>query len=179
MAAATAEEVHEVGREALTVQATCRRAGIGRSGYYELFDGLVAALAYAHQCAFELASEPLRASAALERPFPDRLAAAISGLYARLAAEPLVCELCLVHSFGAPEAVGCDQPALVGLVARGLADRGELPGGGSEPGVREDLVAGMIVSLGAERLRLGEARRLAREVEPTVALALSLLLGSE
>ena len=179
LAAATAALVRESGREALTVGATCRRARIGRGSYYEVFDGISACLRYCFERSFELAATPLRA-AATQGDFAERVGAGVRGLYAALAAEPALCGLCLVHSFGAPEAAGCDHVALVGLAAELLVgDRGT-PGEPCPPGSLQDGVAGLIVWRGAQRLRAGEAERLASEdAEAVIALALALLAGDQ
>lgn len=179
LAKAATEIVAEVGREALTVEKICRRARASRTTFYEVFEGVPGCLAYCFSRGFELAAAPLREAAELAGPLAVRVQAQVSGLYQALAAEPALCGMCLLHSFGTEEAAGRDQPAMVALAARGLAERGEARGEGWEPGVREDYVAGAILWHGAERLRRGEAAALASDRAAMTALALELLLGSE
>ena len=103
---AAAEIAHEFGVQAVTVSLLCRMARRARNSFYDQFDNVNDCLRYGIDEAFERFFAPLRDTATEEDEWLLGIHRAISGLYSATAAEPLLAELILVHSFGVPTKPG-------------------------------------------------------------------------
>jgi AcrR family transcriptional regulator len=183
---AVAELAHEVGVGAVTGSGICRLSRIAKNTFYELFDSVSDCRRYCFAEAYAVVVDPVREASAEPRSWLAGLSAALAAFYAAIAAEPLLAELCLLHSLGAvEEAQGNDNEAAVaamvevldggraaGRAARGMAYR-------EPPALAEDYLARMIVSLAALRVRRGEVAALAEQRSELVILVASPFLGSE
>ena len=123
----------------------CRLAHMSRGTFYELFETSFAARRYAFVAAYERNSfGPVPGAAGESGAWLEGLSSAIGVLFTGIAAEPLLAELCLVHSASAPEeARGHDSQA-------GIEAMTGLLCGGREAG-REALRRALSRPSGAER----------------------------
>ncbi len=159
---------------------------MSRNKFYELFDGKGECLRYSFQVASDIPIGPVKAAGQGDEPWLERVHAAIEGFFAAIVAEPLLAELCLVHSLTAPveseghgfeAGVEAMTGALGGGRDAGLLARGERY---SEPPPQaEELLARGIVSLASLRIRQGEAKELPALCDELVQLAATPFLGIE
>ncbi len=178
--AVAAEIAHESGLGGVTASLICRRARSAKNTFYELFDSAADCLRYGVIEAEDHVFAPVR-----EQPgdgeWIDEVEAAIAGLYGVVAAEPLLAELLLVHSFGVelgPEDRGYDAGVaeLSALLERGRAAAAEL--GLPEPSpIAEEYLARVVVSLAALKVRQGEPASLLGEVREVATLVATTYLG--
>jgi hypothetical protein len=166
---AVAEIAHEFGLGAATTVAVCRLGRMARATYYSLFESASGCLRYSFAEAYRQVLGPM-ASADGGSGWLAVVDAKVEALYASVAANPLLAELCLVHSCGLPEeAAGHDFEATVDEVgrmlsaARGQEGRRPLP-------LLEEYLARAIVSLAASRALQGEVDELVAERPAMVAL---------
>lgn len=162
-ARAVAEIVHESGVHAMTVTRICRAARSARTTFYDLFENVNDCLRYAVGEGFEHLFAPVREVGEQDDDWLLRVERAITGFYAAVAAEPLLAELLLVHSFAVQmedddRDFDAGVAAMVALLAGGRgrsAARGEpvLP-------LTEDYLARVVISLAALKLRQGEEETL-------------------
>jgi AcrR family transcriptional regulator len=101
---AAAEILHEFGGSGLTVANVVQVAGVARNSFYEVFGGLEDLISYATGVASEelfagLADEPSGSEWLIE------VHEAIASFYGRVADEPLLAELLLIHA-SSPRAGG-------------------------------------------------------------------------
>jgi hypothetical protein len=102
--------------------------------------------------------------------WPAVVDAKVEALYASVAANPLLAELCLVHSYGLlEEAAGHDFEATVDEVARMLSAARRQEGRRAVP-LLEEYLARAIVSLAASRALQGGVDGLAAERPAMVTL---------
>jgi AcrR family transcriptional regulator len=180
--AVAAEIAHEVGLGGVTASLICRRARSAKNTFYELFDSAADCLRYGVVEAEEQVFAPVR-----EQPgdgeWIEEVEAAVAGLYGVVAAEPLLAELLLVHSFGVElRATDRGYDAAVAelstLLERGRAAAAEL--GLPEPSpIAEEYLARVIVSLAALKVRQGEPASLPGEVHEMTVLVVTGYLGPE
>ena len=181
-AEATAELLHEFGRDGLTVGNIVRLAGTSRGTFYDVFSGAEECLSYTARVAGEELFAALEAQRG-EGEWPLEVKVAIGGFFAAVAARPLLAEVALIHA-RSPR-TDCDSEAawslgrrFVPLLHRGQAvarERGRRPPG--DP--IEACLSGAIVSLATRRVRGPEVGRLEDETIPTTALVLGFYLGRE
>jgi AcrR family transcriptional regulator len=160
-----ARGAHELGIGGVTVKVICADAKMARNTFYDLFSDVAACLRLGFRESFELIDPtPEPGDASEEESWPAETDAAIARLYAAVAAEPLLAELCLVHSFGAPaESAGHDFEAVVGGMEARLrrgrdAAKALLGKGHPDPGpVTDEYLARTIVSLAQLKLMQGDA----------------------
>ncbi len=180
--AVAAEIAHEVGLGGVTASLICRRARSAKNTFYELFDSAADCLRFGVDEAAELLFAPVREQSG-EGDWLAEVEAAIAGLYEAAAAEPLLAELLLVHSFGVelgPEDRGYDAGVteLSALLERGRAVAAER--GLPEPNpLAEEYLARVVVSLAALKVRQGEADSLPGEVHEMATLVATGYLGAE
>jgi AcrR family transcriptional regulator len=177
---ATAELASELGLDGVTVTAICEAAQMGRSTFYLLFDGRAAALEYAFAAAYEQIFGAVDRAGLTPRPWLARLEAGVGTLFAAVAAEPRLAELCLVHSLGAATlSAGSDFEMGVEAVTRLMT--GGCPAEGANAGVglglvgpghpMADYLARGIVSLAKLRVLRGEIAELPQDRDDLVLLA--------
>jgi AcrR family transcriptional regulator len=186
VAIAIAEIAHERGVGELTATRIVRGARMSRNTFYELFGSKEESLRYAFQEAFEYLFGSVRRVNEVNGPWLDRLQASLDAFFAAIVEDPVLAELCLVHSFGAAvEAEGFDYEAGVGTmidVMNGGREAGKAAAtdGHTEPPPQvEEFLARSIVSLAATRVRKGEAERLPEHRDELVRLAATPFFGSE
>jgi AcrR family transcriptional regulator len=175
-AVALAELVDELRGALPTITQVTERARIARQTFYRLFENQEDALRYACDLGNRrLATAVASASGSL--PWEERLQAAIGALVQAAQREPALVKLCLSYGSIRPDRTGgaFDPVLLDGLAS--LVGQGRRGRPGQEPGQRtEELVAGAIVSVLADRLRGGEVSSLGGLTAELSALA-ALLFG--
>ena len=183
---AVAELSHELGIEEITVSHICRTAQMGRASLYGLFGGREACLEYAFSEAFETIFGPTNAMELRpDERWLTQLDGAINALFATIADEPLLAELCLVHAAGSPVGAGYNFEAAVDVLLRLMgggreaarAHRGHVtPGPGP---LIEEYLAGSIVSLARLRVMNGRGMELPGHRDEMVLLVASAFFGPE
>jgi AcrR family transcriptional regulator len=179
---AVAELLHEFGREGPTVTNIVRLAGTARNSFYEVFRGAEDCIAYSVGLAAEEMFESLDAQDG-EGEWLAEVAAAVSGLYAAVAARPLRAELLLIHSAACRSDVGREAlphgiDRLAALLGRGRAEsesRGRRP----PPPLLDEYLAWVIATPPARRVRSAELASLPQESRVVTTLVASYYLGSE
>jgi AcrR family transcriptional regulator len=181
-----AELAHDQGIERVTTAKICQRAKMSRVAFYALFETSAGGLRYAFEEAFAEVFKPAEAAAAGIEPWLKRVETGLGAFYAGIVAEPLLAELCLVHSAGTTgEAPAHYYEAVVELAIRLIAG-GRVAGLAAnrksyrDPGpLIEEYLARSIVSLAALRLRQGGAKQLPGQREEMTLLVANAFLGSE
>lgn len=176
---AAATIAHEEGVRAITATNLCQVARTARNSFYDVFPNVNACLAYGVAEAFEHLFSPLREADGTGEWLRE-VDAAIAGLYAAAAAEPLLAELFLVHSFGVRVEPGQPDFAsgtelLAGLLRRG---RGETEAGHHQPpALSEEYLSQVVVSLAAQKVSWGETESLAAHAREMTLLVGGTYLG--
>jgi AcrR family transcriptional regulator len=134
---ALAELSSEYGINAITVSMVCGAGRMARGTFYGHFSDIKACRAYALAEAFDrtfgIAKDPRLQEAGLE--------ASLAALFASIASEPILAELCLVHSFGALEEAGeHGHDAAVDVVRHLLRQHLTLEGTVVEEGLARSIV---------------------------------------
>lgn len=157
---------------------------MSRTTFYALFSSLANCRSFAFCEAYGQLFGNLGAADAGE-PWPARLRTALDRLFAAIAAEPALAELCLVHCFaGAEEARGHDYEAGVRAMtetmrgARTAATSTVGPVHLGPPAVTEELLARGVVSLAALQARRGEPAALVGQREEAIALVAAAFPGA-
>jgi AcrR family transcriptional regulator len=180
-ACAVAEIVHESGVHAVTVTRICRTARSARNTFYDHFENVNDCLRYAVGEGFDHLFAPVREVGEQDDDWLLGVERAITGFYAAAAADPLLAELLLIHSF----AVQMDDDdrdfdagvaAMVTLLARG---RGKSPAKGEPVPLTEDYLARVIISLAVMKLRQGEGETLPSHGREMTVLVGNAYLGIE
>jgi AcrR family transcriptional regulator len=180
--AVAAEIAHEAGLGGVTASLICRRARSAKNTFYELFDSAADCLRYGVNETEQMLFAPVREQAG-GGEWLEEVEAAIIGLYEAAAAEPVLAELLLVHSFGVElgaEDRGYDAGVaeLSALLERGRAAAAER--GLAEPNpLAEEYLARVVVSLAGLKVRQGEAASLLGEVHEMTTLVVTGYLGAE
>ncbi len=174
-AGAVAEIVHETGVHAVTVTRICRTARSARSTFYDLFENINDCLRYAVGEGFEHLFAPVREVGEQDDDWLLGVERAITGFYAAVAADPLLAELFLIHSFAVQmDDEGRDFDAGVAAMVTLLAGGREESPAESEPvPLTEDYLARVIISLAVLKLRQGEGETL-----PSQGREMTLLVGN-
>lgn len=180
-ALAAAELAHEFGVHAVTVTLICRTAHSARNTFYEQFDNVNACLRHGVGEAFEHLFASLREVGGEQDEWLLDVEAAIAGLYGATAADPLLAEMLLIHSFGVSLESGDPDfdsgvSALAGLLARG---RSESPAAEEPMPFAEDYLARVIISLATLKVRQEEAQTLPAETREMTLLVGTSYLGIE
>ncbi len=172
-----AELVHAKGIEPNGGEIT-DAAKMSRTTFYKLFGSKRGCIDSACLAATELLVEPVRAAERLPEAWLGCLDAGLGGLLERAEAEPLMAELCLVHSprlLGAPLAAGpaAVRSALVALLGGGReAGRASCGAGYNEPAAgAEVFVAAGIIAMLEHCLRDGGVEASAERRAELVKLA--------
>jgi AcrR family transcriptional regulator len=185
---ATVELAHEFGINEVTMVGICRLTRIARGSFYELFSGISGCLEYAFGEAYNSLIEPVEQAQEESTSWLEGLAGAVGAFYLAVANNPLLAELCLVHSAGAAaEAHGRDAEAVVNVIA-GVIEGGRKAGDDSSPEAEhrtprqidtEQILARGIVSMAALRTRQGNAELLPEHRDEMVMLVVSTLFGAD
>lgn len=178
-ARAVAEIVHECGASAVTVAQICRTARSTRNTFYGLFENVNDCLRYAIGEGFDHLFAPLR-ELGEQDDWLLEVDRAITGFYVAAAAEPLLAELLLVHSFAVQMDDGRDFDAGVAVMVALLAGgRRKSPAKGEPIALTEDYLARVIISLAALKLRQGEGEMLPSHGREMTVLVGNAYLGIE
>jgi AcrR family transcriptional regulator len=177
---ATAELLHEFGREGPTVTNIVRLAGTARNSFYEVFSGAEDCIGYG----IGVAGEELFAGSGGQDGEGGWLAEveqAISGFYGAVVAEPMLAELFLVHAAASRvdhgrAAVRAGVEGFTILLGRGRAEAAER-GRRSLPASAEEYFSRAIVALAALRVIEGRAEELPGEVDGMATLVGDFYLG--
>jgi AcrR family transcriptional regulator len=178
---ATAELLHEFGRQGATVSNIVRLAGTARNSYYEVFGGTEDCIAYAIGVAVgELL--PTLAEQDGRGEWSAEVHAAISAFYAAVAAEPLLAEVFLIHAPASRVEQGrattlAATEAFGPLFGRGRAEAQAL-GLRPAPPLADELFSRAVVSLAARRVRKPEVVSLPGEARAMGDLVIGFYLGS-
>lgn len=97
-ATALCEAVRERGWQKTTVGDVCKKAGVGRATFYELFDGLAGAATYTAEWARRPLLDPLEAAAGEDGSWETRLEVGLKAFAEQLEERPEAAEFCLVHA---------------------------------------------------------------------------------
>lgn len=165
---------HEHGTASLTTARIVAGSRMSRGTLYELFESKDACLNFAFGQAYERIFDPVRAVRA-GQPWLERVAGSLSAFFLAIEAEPLLAELCLVHSLGEPRDDSVHQAGVETMTAAIAADpvRGEVAAAGR----KTELLARGIVSLAGRRVRAGRAAGLAEEEDGLLTLVTASLGG--
>jgi AcrR family transcriptional regulator len=171
-ARAAAEVTHGSGIRGITVAAVAETAGAAPRAFDETFDDLDACLRFGVLDTFERITAPLQCLPGGD--WRERLEAAIGAYYAAIAAEPLLAELYLLHSYEVTPGPG--DPGLhdsvlafAPFLAAAAAESGQesLP-----PGI-EDFLGWAIVAAATRAVRLARTEELtARSAEVAAFVAI-------
>jgi AcrR family transcriptional regulator len=177
---ATAEILHEFGREGLTVTAVVRLSRTARNTFYETFSGTEDCIAHG------IGLGEAEVFAGLEQLTGEgdwlaELEQGIAGFYERVAARPLLAELFLVHAGGSRTEEGrtavLDGPdRFVPLLRRGR-DEAEALGRRPPSPLAEEYLSRSIVTLAARRVQASAAEGLPAESGPMTRLAAAFYTG--
>ena len=165
----------------------CRMSQMSRTTFYDLFDGISDCLTYAFGDAYDRLIAPTKKAREDGAPWLEELTRSVGAFYLAAAENPLLAELCLVHSAGAvEEARGHDFEAAVGAIAEVIGDGRETGHDGhteAEHSFRQidpkDILARGIVATAALRVRQGKAALLPEHRDEMVMLVVSTLFGTD
>jgi AcrR family transcriptional regulator len=153
------EVLAEQGLEGASVGRVCKRAGVSRRTFYELFEDRDECLLAAFDAAVERLSQPVIAAYAPARNAPgrhhwrERIRAALTVLLEELEAEPDVARMCFVETLKAGPVVAERRAAVIGaLVAAVEQGRAEAQRGGEPPPLAGQGVVGGALSVVHARL---------------------------
>ncbi len=164
---AIGELVGDVGIEGASVGRICKRAGVSRRTFYDLFDDREACLLAAFDQAVERLREAAVAACAGERGWLERVRRALTALLARLDEEPGLARLCAVETLRAGPAVLDRRRAVLERLAAAI-DEGRGAGRGEPPPLTAESTIGGVAAV-------VHARVLAGAGEPLAELAPSLM----
>jgi AcrR family transcriptional regulator len=179
---ASAELLHEFGREGPTVSNIVRMAGTARNSFYEVFSGAEDCIAYGIGVAVDQLFE------GLDRPGGDgdwaaEVEEAIAGFYAAVAAEPILAEFFLIHAAASRvedgrAATRRGNEAFAALFGRGTA---EAESRGLRPPADQaaEFFSLAVISPAARRVRGPEVATLVAQARPMAALVVGAYLGPE
>jgi len=181
-----AELAHERGIADTTASAVVNRAKMSRAMFYELFGDRSGALRFAFAQAYDFLSAPVRDALTGSRSWPEQVHHAIGGLIGAAVDNPLLAELCLVHSPGGRfEARGNDYEAIVATLVGALAggrEAGRATSGEEyrdPPPVVEEFLARSILSMIRLRLTQGNAAQLPAQRDELFVLTMVPFFGPE
>jgi AcrR family transcriptional regulator/DNA-binding MarR family transcriptional regulator len=147
------EVLAEQGLENASVGRVCKRAGVSRRTFYELFDDRDECLLAALDAAVERLAQPVVAAYEAERNWCERIRGALTVLLERLDAEPDVARMCVVETLKAGPLVAARRAAvLAAFVAAVEEGRGEARRGSEPPPLAGQGVVGGALSVIHARL---------------------------
>ena len=159
---------------------------MSRKTFYDLFGTRSSGLRYAFAEAFNRIFDPVEATTRGAEPWHERTIAALDAFFAAINDEPLLAELCLVHSASAPiEAKGANFEAGIEtmmLALRGGREAGQAALGAAyrdPPPQMERMLSGAIVSVAAQYIRQGDLRRLPAQRDGLFRLAAMAFLSDQ
>jgi AcrR family transcriptional regulator len=180
--AASAELLHEFGHEGPTVSNIVRMAGTARNSFYEVFSGAQDCIAYGIGVAVDQLLDGLDDLDG-QGEWAAEVDRAIAGLYAAVAADPVLAELFLIHAAAnrtdhGREAARRGPEALATIFGRGH-EEAERRGLRPPPTSAAEFFALAALSPAARRVRGPEVATLVAEARPMAALVVGAYLGPE
>lgn len=177
---AVAEICHEFGARTLTATTICNLARTSRATFYELFSSVDECLSSAVDDAYAILFAPL-ADVDPGLPWLKRTEVSLGALFEGFAAEPVLAELYLVHSFRLSAGQSGIGPW------RGVADLERLFSAGREEApfadrdlaaTAEEFWASATLAVAARAILDGEADTLSEQAPPLTRLIGECYLGS-
>jgi AcrR family transcriptional regulator len=172
------EVLAEDGLDGAGVGRVCKRAGVSRRTFYELFDGREACFAAVLDDAVERISDTVLRAYAHERRWRARMRAALAALLQFFDGEPALARACMIETLKAgPVVIERRRPVLEVLIAAVDQGRGEAKRGtGPAPLTAESAVGGAISVIQA-RLLDEHPRPLVDLVNPLMSMIVHPYLG--
>lgn len=173
--------VTESGLQATTIEAIVRRARIGYATFYRHFadkeDCFLALFGAAGERTLHRVEDAYEREAG---PWADRVRAALSALFAEVAANPEVARACLTEILTAGPRVLTRQEELLARYASLLKPGRELdPGDADLPSTLEDALVGGVLWLVNQRLLAGDAAALPGLLPETLEFVLRPYVGED
>jgi AcrR family transcriptional regulator/DNA-binding MarR family transcriptional regulator len=142
------EVLAEQGLENASVGRVCKRAGVSRRTFYEIFDDRDECLLAAFEAAVERLAQPVVVAYEIEVNWRERIRGALTVLLEQLDAEPDTARMCVVETLKAGPLVAERRAAvLVALVAAVERGRGEARRGNEPPPLAGQGVVGGALSV--------------------------------
>jgi AcrR family transcriptional regulator len=175
---ACVEVLAEHGLEGASVDRICKRAGVSRRTFYDLFDDREACFLAAFELAIEQAAAGVAPAYMAKGRWRERVRAALTALLELFDAEPGLARLCVVETLKAgPTVLERRRLALDALVA--AIDEGRREGRGAPPPplTAEGTVGGVVSVIHARLVERG-AQPLVALVNPLMSMIVHPYLGS-
>ena len=180
---ATAVLVAKRGYHDTSTELIVRRARVGYTTFYKNFTDKEECFLTLFDTALQRSSAAVAeafSGAAPERPWAERVAAALARLFELIAADPTTARACLVEALTAGPAVMAHYDRALRELGRILAPGRELAADGADlPPTLEDTLAGGVLWIAYERLIVGEGQRLPAILPEAVQFVLRPYLGEE
>jgi AcrR family transcriptional regulator len=179
---ATAEILHEFGRQGVTATGVIQLAGGARNSFYEVFGSIEDCIAHGIALADAELFEGLDQVGDDDDWF-GQVHSAIAAFFEAVASRPLLAELFLIHAAASRTDVGHQAfqrggERFAALIARGGAEA-EDRGHHSPPAFLAEGLSRSIVAVAAARVRGPEVESLPEQAGPMTALVGGFYLGPE
>jgi AcrR family transcriptional regulator len=174
---ALGELVGEAGIEEASVGRICKRAGVSRRTFYDLFDDREACLLALIDHTVERLGESVAAACADEHGWLERLRASLTVLLMRLDDEPGLARLCVVETLRAGPAVLERRRAVLERLAAAV-DEGRTVGKGEPPPLTAESTIGGVAAVVHARLVTGGREPLADLAPSLMSMIVHPYLGS-
>jgi AcrR family transcriptional regulator len=176
---ATAELVSKRGYNGTTIELIIRRAKVGYATFYKNFADKESCFLALLEQSFAAGEERVRKAYEEEpAPWPTKVAAALTALFATLREHPAEARICVVEALTAgPVAVARYEAALQSFGQILRPGRELNPRGAELPETLEDTLAGGVLWIAYQRFVIGEADRLADYLPEAVELVLRPYVG--
>jgi AcrR family transcriptional regulator len=170
----------EQSLDAAGVGSICKRAGVSRRTFYELFGDREACLLAALDDALDRLAPPVAAAYVSDRRWPERVRAALDCLLGRLDAEPGMARLCVVETLRAgPDAMQWRGQTTERIAAALDYGRPRSRQGGEDlPPLTGQGVVGGALSVIHARLLESDGLPLAELLNPLMAMIVQSYLGA-
>ena len=153
------EVLAEVGLEDASIGRVCKRAGVSRRTFYEIFHDRDECLLGAFDAAVERIAEPVLAAWQGNGSWRERIRAALAALLEQLDAEPATARVCVVEALKAGPNVMERRARIVAVLVDAVEQgRGEAKPGSEPPPLAGQGVVGGALSVLHERLLEASSR---------------------
>jgi AcrR family transcriptional regulator len=174
---AMVEVLGEYGYEGATVGRICKRAGVSRRTFYDLYDDREGCFLDAFEVVITRLTEKVAPVFACDRRWRERVRGALTVLLESFDAEPALARLCLVETLkGGPQVLERRRAVTDALAAAIDAGRGDAKGADPPPLTAESLVGGAVSVIHA-RLVERDLRPLVELVNPLMSMIVLPYLG--
>jgi AcrR family transcriptional regulator len=178
--AAMSEVAAADGVETATVGAVCRRAGVSRRTFYDLFEARQDCFLAAFEHALDCLADELSSVWGSEGSWRHRVRASLSFLLERFEGDPVLLRLCLVESLkGTAEALERRQQALETLVEK--IDEGRAEAGSRArdlPELTAESVVGGVAGVLQARVLSAQEPDLSSLLNPLMSMIVQPYLGA-